>query len=156
MWNTIPIVRQTQTCWGHSCQSAPAKHYAEGGEIIKSFPRLALILALVGCGIPESETSVLNDAEARASARSRHDALFNGILNSDVESLSQLLDDDLTLSYPDGRLGTKDDLLERLAEGTITYDSADIKPAQLRLYDDIAIFNGLSTTLVYVARRVTP
>ena len=111
----------------------------------------ALVVVLMACGIPDEDESVLNDAEARASAQSAHDGLYSGILESDVESLSHLLDDDLTLSYPDGRLGTKDDLLERLAEGAITYDSANIAPAQPRLYDNVAIFNGLST-LWYTSR----
>jgi hypothetical protein len=110
-------------------------------KIVKRFLCLALCGAWIsGCSILQNQP--LCD---ECAVRDCHAVWFAGLLEEDIQKLDKVLADDVTLSFPDGSLWEKSDFLDVLRSGELKYDAVDEEEEKVRLYDHVAVVNGIAT-----------
>jgi hypothetical protein len=67
---------------------------------------------------------------------------FDWMIHKHLDSLKNVLDDNLHYVHSNGWIETKQEVLDDIASGKLNYTSVDIHSAQARLYSQTAIVNG--------------
>jgi hypothetical protein len=77
--------------------------------------------------------SELKHAEARR---------YRAMIDSNLEALAELLDDDLVYTHSNAAIDTKKSYLKKVGDGTFRYGSIDIEEEEITLFSDLAILRG--------------
>lgn len=82
----------------------------------------------------------MNDIDQLLDAdRRRCDAM----VAADIETLTNLLDKDLSWTHSSGRNDSRTDLLEILSSGSVKYKSLDISEANIQQVGDTFVYTGI-------------
>jgi ketosteroid isomerase-like protein len=93
-----------------------------------------IVLSVAEADDTTTEQSVLDFQTAR----------FNAMVNADLESLEDLLAEDLTYTHTTGWIETKSEFLSTVESGRIDYVAVTPREVNVRIYGDIAVLTGLS------------
>lgn len=87
----------------------------------------------------------------KGNTTSKHDILsieqkrFKAIVDRDVGHLEAVMADDLYYLHSNGEVDTKESYIKSIADGSRAYDDISIDDAEIRIYDNTAIINGICT-----------
>jgi hypothetical protein len=70
---------------------------------------------------------------------------FEWLINKQYDSLLVLLDDKLQYVHSNGWVENKQEVIDDLKNGKLTYQKVTVKESSVRLYEKTAIVNGLGT-----------
>lgn len=91
-----------------------------------------LVLPLVCYSQQTSEEQVLSLSKKK----------FDWMIHKHLDSLKNVLDDNLRYVHSNGWIETKQEVLDDIVSGKLNYTSVDIHSAQARVYAQTAIVNG--------------
>jgi ketosteroid isomerase-like protein len=74
---------------------------------------------------------------------------FQATIDVDIETLGDLLADDLSYTHSTGQIDTKAEFLDSLQAQTIKYLSIEPQDMQVRLYGDFAVITGITALRVH-------
>jgi ketosteroid isomerase-like protein len=61
------------------------------------------------------------------------------MVSNDADAIGEFMADDWTIVGPDGRIGTKDDFLALIRDGTLSHDEMTSGDFSIRLYGETAV-----------------
>ena len=111
----------------------------------------AAALLIASCQSP-GEVASGGDAEIRAI----HQARLAAILNSDFNTLENILADDFVVTFPNGTVGNKASYLGGQRSGRLLMTSATHDDERIRVYGDAAIITGRTTGKLLVEGKEQP
>lgn len=85
-----------------------------------------------------------SDRSFKEKLQKTHQSFFDGILAEDYAKVNQLLAEDVSLGFPDGKFSPKQDYINALKNGTLFYDSSHHVFSQIRTFGNTGIINGNS------------
>jgi ketosteroid isomerase-like protein len=95
-----------------------------------------IAVSVLLCAAPIMTLGLADNAEQQI--RERHDRINQARLKGDVAAMNENLADDITLIAPDGRMGTKADIL-KWYQSDVKYDSLEDLESTVRIYGDTAL-----------------
>jgi Domain of unknown function (DUF4440) len=78
---------------------------------------------------------------------------FQAIVEADVETLEDILADDLTYTHTTGKIDSKREFLDALKSRKVNYHSIEPADVLVRVYDDTALLTGLADMSVSTPER---
>ena len=112
---------------------------------------------IIGCAVilmaSVMQDAIADDASMRQSALEFQSARFRAMVDADMESLQEFLDDDLTYSHTTGWTETKAEFMSTVESEKIDYVSMIPSDVKVRTYGDIAVISGLSKMQGSVGER---
>jgi hypothetical protein len=72
------------------------------------------------------------------------------MVETDLELLDSLLDDDLIFTHASAKLDTKESFMESLKLGSLTYKAIDIEDVEVRMHGSCGIATGTSLLDLHV------
>ena len=109
--------------------------------VVRSTPRLALLVILCACTHPSRRAlaRITAESEVRMAQRER----FEAMMHQDITALDTLLDDGLTY-HSGGVLQTRQQFLSSVKKQQLIYESITPRTVRVRVYDGLALATGRS------------
>lgn len=105
-------------------------------------PIVLLLVMLLTCGSTFAK-EVVSDAALEAEIRALDLAHAKAILEGDAKALDRLMDDDVTVNHPTGRIvKEKKELLDLIKQGVIRYTAFERTPERFLFYPGMVVVMG--------------
>jgi ketosteroid isomerase-like protein len=99
-----------------------------------------IILGFFQCEGPRTE-----DGSSKEDVLNIEKMRFKATVDRDVSYLEKVMADDLYYVHSNGEVDTKETYIKSIADGNRAYDDISIDEAEIRIYDNTAIINGICT-----------
>ncbi len=109
---------------------------------MKSFFFLLIVTLITSINTKAQSNSSLKEKVQKA-----HQSFFDGILSENYKQVDELLDENVTLGFPDGNFTPKKEYLDGLKNGTLFYDSSFGGSSQIRTFGNTGVVNGKSNLI---------
>lgn len=105
--------------------------------------KLLLMLILISCAAFASAQDTDAQAALQAEIRALDMAHAKAIFEGDAKALELLMDDEVTVNHPTGRIvKEKTELLDLIDQGVIRYTSFERMPERLLFFPDMVVVMG--------------